>query len=175
LREHIPYAQMAQRAKPKLFKSGKRKGQVRVPGIFGLPFTREQFWQHALKQVGPGVTRCEYCVEIGRPAGLITLANCVFDHKVPLNRGGTWELENLKAVCASCNNEKGHLSYEFFVGLTCAIERWPDAKDRSAILSCMRTHGVTQRIRFEAKKPKKSEESSPAMESAALLQLEEAF
>lgn len=149
------YSRMRERAKPRKYKSGKRTGSVRIPGIVGLPFTRDEFWEHAVTCIGPtGITRCPYCVEIGRPATLITLVNCVFDHKVPVARGGAWELSNLPAVCATCNNEKGHLTYEFFIALMSEIERWPDQKDRAHLCACLRSYGVTQRIRFQFdKKP----------------------
>lgn len=145
------YSNMRQRAKPRKFKAGKRAGHIRVPGLDGLPFTRQQLWDYAVREIGFGVKLCPYCMAIGRNATPITLESCVFDHKVPVAHGGSWELSNLVPVCAQCNNEKGHLTYPFFIALVSAIEQWPDQRDRKAVLSCLRTHGVTQRIRFEPK------------------------
>lgn len=147
------YDHLRTRAKPRRWKSGKRAGAVRVQGIEALPFTREQLWQHALAQVGTGVIRCPYCETIGRPANLIDLTNCVFDHKVPTALGGSHALDNLFAICADCNNLKGKLSYAFFVGLMAAIERWPDETDRKNIHACLRTHGTVMRLKFDKKKP----------------------
>jgi hypothetical protein len=149
----VVYAQMRSRAKPKTWKTGKRAGNVRVPGIVGLPFNRDQFWAHALQRVGASGVFCQYCIGYGaRKPNFITLADCVFDHQIPLAHGGTWNLWNLQLVCADCNNRKGHLSYEFYIGIMAAIERWEDARDRTAIHKCMRTHGVTMRMRFLGKK-----------------------
>lgn len=147
------YGAMQQRAKPRLWKSGKKKGVVRVQGLSSLPFTRQQLWNHVLDQFGDqSAMRCPYCVEIGRPAVMIDLASCVLDHKVPLSHGGTWELSNMLVCCADCNRLKGHLTYPFFIGLMAAIERWEDQRDRANMHMCMRTHGVTQRLKFQAKK-----------------------
>lgn len=160
-RHFAVYSRILQRAKPKLWKSGRCKGRVRVPGITSLPFTREEFWQHALKLVGEGCIRCPYCVEIGRPANLIDLTNCVWDHVVPIARGGPHTLDNLRPCCQQCNTEKGKFSYEFFVGLVAAIEQWPDPVDRSNALACLRTHGEVIRMRFDHKNSPVPADDSP--------------
>jgi 5-methylcytosine-specific restriction endonuclease McrA len=140
------------RAKPVLWKSGKRQGKVKRPGITKLEFTSQDLWQHALRQVGSGARQCPYCLAIGRPAFLITLANYVWDHKIPLAAGGTSTLDNLLAVCEDCNRLKGDLSYDFFVAVMAAVEKWDDPRDRSIFHNCLRTHGRIQRMRFEVKK-----------------------
>jgi 5-methylcytosine-specific restriction endonuclease McrA len=129
------------RAKPRLWKSGKRKGIVRTPGITELTFTSADLWQRALNQVGPGAIPCPYCLEIGRPAFIITLANYVWDHKIPVTHGGQPVLDNLFAICEDCNKLKGSMSYPFFIALMSAIEKWEDPKDRSYLHACLRTHG----------------------------------
>jgi 5-methylcytosine-specific restriction endonuclease McrA len=146
------------RAKPVLWKSGARQGKLRRPGIERLSFTVEQLWQHALKQVGTGAIQCPYCVTMGRPANIITLANYQWDHKVPASRGGSHDLDNLFAVCEDCNRTKGHLTYEFFIALMSEVERWPDHQDRVNFHMCLRTHGVTQRLRFAPKKKAEAEQ-----------------
>jgi 5-methylcytosine-specific restriction endonuclease McrA len=144
------YDDMRKRARPRLWKSGRRKGHVRVPGIEQLPFTKDQLWKLALEQVGTGLKLCPYCEEIGKPATPIDLRSFVWDHIEPISRIGiaAHRLQNLKAVCADCNNIKGHLSYDFFIGLMRAIEDWTDAEDRKNIVLCLRTHGVTMRLRY---------------------------
>ena len=156
-RMNLIYTQMRETAKPQYFKNGRRKGQLCVAGIFGLPFTREEFWRHALAQVGSGTLACPYCEAIGRPANLITLADCVFDHKVPtvsrvsrihagrdLHLQEIWSLPNLVAVCADCNRLKGRASYPFFIGFMAALEAWEDARDRIYMHKCLRTQGKKQ-------------------------------
>ncbi len=148
------YDDMMRRARPRLWKSGQRKGHVRVPGLQALPFTKDQLWALALEQIGENVVKCPYCVEIGRGANLIDLSNFVWDHIEPVARIGmaAHSLENLKAVCSDCNNLKGKFSLDFFIGFMAAIERWEDVLDRTSIYACMRTHGITlQGFRTKAK------------------------
>ena len=151
------------RAKPRYWKTGKRKGLVRVPGIDKLPFTSDDLWQRAIAQVGTGATKCPYCVAIGRPAFIITLANYVWDHKVPVARGGTHTLDNLFAVCEDCNRLKGSMSYRFFIVLMHWIEIWENPLDRSYVQSCLRTHGVTNKIRFAPKNPVQPVVEAPSL------------
>lgn len=129
------------RAKTRYWKSGKRKGKVRLLGINELDFTSADLWQRALAQVGAGAIRCPYCVAIGRPPNIITLANYVWDHKVPVTHGGSHTLDNLFAICDDCNRCKGSMTYEFFIVLMRAVENWRDQKDRSYLHACLRTHG----------------------------------
>lgn len=173
------YRTMKASAKPKLFKRGRKQGQVRIPGLNELPFTRIQLWRHALSQVGESAMRCPYCVAIGRPANIITLANCVFDHKVPKVYAGAelslreiWSLANIFAVCADCNVLKGKLSYRFFIALMSEIELWDDPRDRDSIYACLRTHGVTlQRYRTDRKNAAPPEE----LPATGVLALQEDF
>lgn len=52
--------------------------------------------------------RCIWCQRKLTPAVIN------FDHEVPLARGGNWSLENLLAICGSCNRRKGTLaSHEY--------------------------------------------------------------
>lgn len=149
------YGKMRQRAKSVLWKTGKRAGKVRRQGIDGLPFTRQQLWDYAVAAIGPtGITRCPYCEAIGRPAFLIDLTNLVFDHIVPLTHGGDWSLRNLKVCCEDCNRCKGNLTLEFFIAVMSEVEKWHDPRDRSSFHACLRTHGISQRLRgFHGKPP----------------------
>jgi 5-methylcytosine-specific restriction endonuclease McrA len=164
------YDDMKKRARPRLWRTGKLAGRVRRPGLEQLPFTKDQLWRLALEQVGTGVLRCPYCVEIGRGATLLDLSNFVWDHFEPEGRIGiaAHTLANLRAVCPDCNNLKGKLSYDFFVGLMAAIDRWEDPADRANIHKCLRSHGVTMRLRFPGK-PK--EASAPEPEVATTMPL----
>lgn len=149
------YYRMKTRARPKCWKTGKRAGHIRVPGLAELPFTREQLWRHVVSQVPLGtLIRCPYCELIGRNASLIDLTNCVLDHVVPLARGGTWTLENIRCVCDDCNRLKGKLTLEFYIALMSAVEKWADQYDRANLYACLRTHGVAlQAQRFGRTKP----------------------
>lgn len=160
------------RARPRLWKSGKRAGTVRTPGITELSFTSAELWQRALDQVGPGAIQCPYCVAIGRPANIITLANYVWDHRVPVAQGGSHDLENLFAICSECNGDKGSMTYELFVAMLSAIWLWPNPRDRAYVLSCLRTHGKVMKS-FGRGKPKPN--TTPDVVTSGVLALEEDF
>lgn len=140
------YRNMVHRAKPKLWKNGRLRGKVRVPGLERLPFTKQEFWDWGIEWIGHGALRCPYCEEIGRNAFLITLEDCTFDHKEPIARGGTWDLSNLIPVCRDCNNCKGSMSYVFFIRLMRDLEKIADLQDRAYIVRCLRTHGISQQF-----------------------------
>lgn len=167
-------ADILRRAKPVKWKSGPRQGKIKRAGITDLPFSSRNLWEQALSQVGEGVKLCPYCVEIGRPANLITLANYQWDHKVPAARGGTHTLDNLFAVCEDCNRCKGNLSYEFFIALMAAVDKWPDRGDRSSFHACLRTHGISQRLRgFHGKSTERPK--PPNLPTTGKLALQEDF
>lgn len=140
------YSAMKQRAKPRYWKNGKKAGQVRVPGLERLPFTSQDLWDWTIEWIGPGAIRCPYCEEIGRNAFLITIEDCVFDHKVPLLLGGSWDLSNLIPVCRDCNNIKGSMSYPFFIILMRELDKVIDLRDRGYVIKCLRTHGISQQF-----------------------------
>lgn len=154
------YSAMKQRAKPKLWKNGKKAGHVRVDGLLNLPFTSQELWDWAVEWLGTGVIRCPYCEQIGRPANLIDLTNCVFDHKVPLLLGGTWELHNLIPICADCNNIKGSMSYEFFIILMRELDKLVDLRDRGYVIRCLRTHGLSQQFQRSKHAPAGNQQST---------------
>ena len=58
------------------------------------------------KQVRSKVLANACCVACG------SVDDLHVDHKVPVSRGGTSELENLQALCASCNIKKGRKTME---------------------------------------------------------------
>lgn len=148
------YNTMATRSKPKLFKRGKNAGKVRKNGLKKLPFDRHELFDHVLKQIGVGSARCQYCVAIGRPANVIDMLNCVLDHKEPVatSKLAAWDLENVFAICADCNNLKGGFTYDFFIELMVEIENMdPTRHDRMLLIKCLRTHGVAQRFQRDGK------------------------
>lgn len=164
------YSAMKHRAKPKYWKTVRRRGQVRIPGLDHLPFTSQELWDWTVEWIGPGAIRCPYCESIGRNARLITIEDCTFDHKVPLARGGTWELHNLIPCCEDCNRLKGSMSYEFFIVLIRQIETIADILDRAYLYKCLRTHGVA--LQMQRGKPKLVEEQQSTQPEAMQLALD---
>jgi 5-methylcytosine-specific restriction endonuclease McrA len=70
-----------------------------------------------LLTVIPADRRCRWCL------GKITPATLNFDHKQPAARGGTWTLDNMEAICGSCNRKKGALTEREFDFLKRALKR----------------------------------------------------
>lgn len=145
------YSNLSARAKPKLWKRGKKKGKVRVPGLSSLPFWQDELWAHVTKQIPDGGALCPYCRDHGRST-LITLDTFVLDHHIPLKsveRGVDprliWDLSNLICVCADDNNIKGSMSYTAFIVLMRDFLPDFELNDRKYITSCLRTHGQVMR------------------------------
>lgn len=158
------YYAMRQRCKARLWKSGPRKGKVKVPAVI-LPFTSEELWHHAVRYVGEG-KRCPYCERIGN-ANFITLADCVFDHVVPRKRGGSWSLDNLCPVCAECNNTKGEMSLQTYFLVMKELRKLP-AEDTTYIVKCLRTQGrVMTSFRGDQEESAKSSKPTPAEQLSA--------
>lgn len=141
---------MEQRAKPRYWKSGVRKGQIRTPGLDALPFTRQDLREYVLELLG-GTTPipCPYCLAIGRPAALIDIRNCVLDHHESIKRVGlgAWRLSNLRPCCADCNALKGEMDYDVFVAVLSALYKMvredpATLPDLDYLLRCLRTQGT---------------------------------
>jgi 5-methylcytosine-specific restriction endonuclease McrA len=72
-----------------------------------LPFTLAEFREYIapaeLKEKTPFENRTCKC-------GIrLTVKNVAIDHKIPIARGGGWELHNLECLCRPCNFRKGSL------------------------------------------------------------------
>jgi hypothetical protein len=93
------------------------KARARKVGFKDLPFTLEDFRLWLEGKFGKdGEARCEYSGE------MILAENFSVDHRKPISRGGTFELENL-ALCAMKHNlRKGIMTkaeYSIFCSLVC--------------------------------------------------------
>lgn len=56
--------------------------------------------------------RCEWC-------GVVLSEDWHLDHLVPMSKGGTDEIENLRASCSSCNLSRGCMSADQFAVRIC--------------------------------------------------------
>ncbi len=62
-----------------------------------------------------GGRMCFYCDKPLPKPGSSKGRNCHFDHLVPMSKGGTDCLSNLRACCKRCNTEKSNTEYEVFL------------------------------------------------------------
>ena len=75
----------------------RRSKEYEVEFNISLKVIRELFLQHY-------GSSCKYCTSI------LTVANMVCDHVVPLSCGGPSTLSNLEMICRRCNTRKGPLT-----------------------------------------------------------------
>jgi 5-methylcytosine-specific restriction endonuclease McrA len=119
-RVHNMYQAMTKRHSVKYWKTGRRKGLVRVPAI-PIPFTEAELfeWTMALGEA----FHCPYC-----NAWLNRMIFSI-DHIIPLSRGGSLELGNLDGICKDCNAYKGNLTGQEYYDLIRALDAFsPEAQ-----------------------------------------------
>ncbi|MGH9522216.1 MAG: HNH endonuclease [Terriglobales bacterium] len=101
-----------------------------------VPYSLEQF-RHFVRGHFPSdpynawETNCRYC------GGVVHLKSIVWDHEIPLSRGGVLALSNLAASCRDCNAIKGRLVPAEFRALMEGLRTFPEAA-RSDILGRLR-------------------------------------
>ena len=90
--------------------------------------TPEQLRQLMLESYG---TTCKFCNK------RLDVNTLVLDHKIPISKGGTSNIENLQIICSTSNSMKGSLDEEHFVMLLDWLTTAPEAlrKDVSIRLS----------------------------------------
>ena len=57
--------------------------------------------------------RCSYCgiqLVLGKPDNLVTEKSFTIDHILPVSKGGTNNVSNIRAACSKCNNIRGNAS-----------------------------------------------------------------
>lgn len=94
-------------AAAKYWKTGKRKGTMRVPAQT-IEFTELEFQRWLYKAVGFGAVPCKFCSEP------IDILNLVPDHILPRDIGGRFALDNMQCICKPCNQRKGEMTGEGF-------------------------------------------------------------
>ncbi len=79
--------------------------------------TVEELRELILQAYGSG---CRYCDR------QIILKNMVVDHKIPISKGGTSNIDNLQIICKTSNSMKGSLDEENFSMLLNWLETVPE-------------------------------------------------
>ena len=144
-RVHGLYSGMVLRHGPKLWKSGKRKGTERVPGI-ELPFSESELLA-GMERAFPdeSVRSCPYC------SAPIDAFTATLDHEIPLTRGGSLGMGNIGAICATCNRLKGGLTPGEFKSLLLWMEKQHPAA-RADIEQRLKAGAMGMRLRYFGKK-----------------------
>jgi 5-methylcytosine-specific restriction endonuclease McrA len=127
-------------------KRDKRERVIRIGRP--VPFTLVDFRQFARNLYGTNwTTQCTLC------GYLLPMEETVWDHGVPLARGGSLDLTNLFAVHDACNRIKGKLNPAEFRALMRGLETFAETA-RQDILTRLKTGAGFQRLRYFARKPK---------------------
>lgn len=65
-----------------------------------------------------GERHCRYC------RGPVTVETFALDHRIPIERGGSFIFHNLTVVCGTCHAAKGELDYVEFKELMELLRSW---------------------------------------------------
>lgn len=83
-----------------------------------------------------GKQKCVYCKRS------IDLQEATVDHVVPLSRGGSNRVKNMRNACKWCNMSKGNLSEKAFCSvIAIAPKQWRKFSERFADLDPARSEG----------------------------------
>ena len=110
-------------AAAKYWKTGKRKGLVRVPAQT-IEFTKVEFQRWLWNTVGLSAIPCYYC---STPVDILSLS---LDHAIPRVAGGRFAIDNMRICCRKCNERKGQLTAEGFKDVNVAA---PDIRQDDLI------------------------------------------
>lgn len=139
---------MRARLGEKLWKSGKRAGQVRRHGQ-QLPFTLAEFRAWVMERIGMGQAPCYYCPR------MIDVRNFQPDHYEPLELGGGHGLENLRVACEDCNRIKGAMPPQDFIALMEFLDTRLSQRGRDDVKKRLRSGAMGLRLRHQGVAPKK--------------------
>jgi 5-methylcytosine-specific restriction endonuclease McrA len=118
-----------------------------------IPFTLDQFREWMLAKLNgseAGTTQCPYC------GAWLTAADCAIDHRHPVARGGSLELDNLQLLCASCNQKKGKLMHEYFLLLLRTLDGFPEADKRDVLQRLESAYQLAAQRNWHSKKRAKA-------------------
>ena len=87
---------------------------------------------------------CPYC---GEP---LRGSNLSLDHRTPLARGGTMDLENYDATCRRCNKRKGQLTADEYRAILEVIKDWPLDARRDVLMRLAAGSGMLRMLRAKA-------------------------
>src|SRR5882672_299636 len=113
------FSGLQSRLKERKWKTGERAGIVRVAKR-DLPFNIAQFraWLTVVLEDTP---HCEYCLIV------IDIQTISPDHAVPMTRGGSLAIANLRPCCSPCNKMKGSLLPGEYKALLKGLETFTEA------------------------------------------------
>lgn len=85
-----------------------------------LPPKVKQIKRHAVWKRSD--KKCFYCGKQMVFEGIKKHNKMTIEHLVPLSKGGSWSLGNLRAACLECNEKRGNKSIAEFAGVYKEVE-----------------------------------------------------
>lgn len=152
---------MASRLKEKVWHTGKRAGQVRVPAR-ELPFTLAEFRAWAMKKIGLGATKCFYCPR------LIDVLHFEPDHYIPLSAHGSLGLDNLVPACEECNRLKGEMPPDDFIALIDFAEQKLSLWGYSDLTKRLKAGAMGIRLGYHLHTPAQNAANQPKQQQAPI-------
>lgn len=137
-------------AAARYWKTGKRKGQIRVPAQ-EIEFDRTQFMRWLWRTVGLNAIPCPGC------STPIDILNLVPDHVVPRAIGGRFALDNMQCICKPCNQRKGEMTGEGFFLLVNRLIPQLSPYDRDVLWKRLLAAHHGSRQRFNRPKAQKKD------------------
>jgi 5-methylcytosine-specific restriction endonuclease McrA len=84
---------------------------------------------------------CSYC------HGELTVKNMSADHRIPVERGGSWQDKNVRIICGSCNGAKGRMNEDEFIQLMDVLNGF-DQTVRREVLGRLKAGASVVRLQF---------------------------
>jgi 5-methylcytosine-specific restriction endonuclease McrA len=124
-----------------------------------VPFTLEQFRAWLLDQFTSveAAIRCAY--DCGAVLDILSFHT---DHKTPITRGGTLDLDNLALCCDECNRIKGELTAREYVALRQGLETFSEPA-RKDIYKRLKMGAGFLRLRFFNRSKKQKGDTSEGL------------
>jgi 5-methylcytosine-specific restriction endonuclease McrA len=167
-RVKVLYQSQKKMAAPKKWKSGKREGTIRRPGM-PVEFSEAQLRAVLMARVGFNVILCPFPF-CNAPIDILSLT---LDHVVPRALGGGFTLSNMQICCVDCNARKGEISDRGFRLLMTMAQKALDPYDYQTLLSRLKAASAGSRQRFF--RGKKDGEQNALPPAAQQYVLEEEF
>jgi 5-methylcytosine-specific restriction endonuclease McrA len=92
--------------------------------VASVPFSLEELRSYATDRVA---CCCPYCSDPLRPRTFS------LDHRIPIERGGSWDLDNLDVICDPCNRAKGTMTGSEFESVLRVLREMPGPTMRDVL------------------------------------------
>lgn len=123
-----------------------RADEVPTSVPFSLDELRAEVELHLNTEDGPfGARDCRYCGDRLKPKTFS------LDHRIPVDRGGSWDLSNLDVICEKCNRAKGTMTGEEFDAVLRVLRTMPE-RTMNDVLGRLKAGAALRRLTLVRRK-----------------------